>query len=612
MDKNLIHHEIDEFVISNSFECFPSECSGKISNPKKYLKIITQNVRSIYKNFDSFVILLSSLSLECDIIILTECWLDKDKTLPLLNNYNLYYSTAYFNQNDGVVVYTRSNLPCVVSEPVFPEASCLLVKIGDHTAILACYRSPSRNSDKFINSLEYTLQSISHIPNGIIMGDINIDIKLDNVDKMSSDYLNLTALYGYLPANVFLTREGKCIDHALLKSKRPSLSFVIQSAITDHLPVLLCLSLDFEHKQLQSHFIKINYDIVIKSLMSNKKLTEILVMTDANHASFTLLDVLTNAIELGSVHRPIPCRQRIDKPWITPGLLRCIRHRDNMHNKVRKYPNNLILVKSYKRYRNFCNSLLKKLKLAFQRSELEIAAGNTKQTWKIIKKIANIASNKSPPIELLKSEVDPVKAVNKVNSYFASVGKTLAEKISNKVDITQISCNIKTQTHSRSFVLLDVDQDEVERTILGLKSDSATGWDGVSSRLLKLAKGNSWDQAREFAEQGLHNVIAWLGKNLLTLNFSKTKYLAFSILKHKTPSLKIRAHTLYYALCQSVLGYCISVWGGACKKNLIIVERAQCSVLKVLKFKHFRYPTTSLYNECELLSVRKLFILNTI
>lgn len=56
-------------------------------------------------------------------------------------------------------------------------------------------------------------------------------------------------------------------------------------------------------------------------------------------------------------------------------------------------------------------------------------------------------------------------------------------------------------------------------------------------------EGDTWEEARCYAEQGLYNVISWLGKNLLTLNFGKTKFITFSILKHNSPSLKIQAHT---------------------------------------------------------------------
>ncbi|CAB3242310.1 unnamed protein product [Arctia plantaginis] len=70
--------------------------------------------------------------------------------------------------------------------------------------------------------------------------------------------------------------------------------------------------------------------------------------------------------------------------------------------------------------------------------------------------------------------------------------------------------------------------------------------------------------------------------------------------------------SIYYALCQSVLTYCISIWGGAVKSYLLPLERAQRAVLKVMTFKPIRYSTAQLYHEYELLTVRQLFVLETI
>lgn len=65
---------------------------------------------------------------------------------------------------------------------------------------------------------------------------------------------------------------------------------------------------------------------------------------------------------------------------------------------------------------------------------------------------------------------------------------------------------------------------------------------------------------------------------------------------------------IYIALCQSLLGYCISVWGGCITSNLIKLERAQRSLLKVMTMKSFRYPTVCLFEDVKLLSVRRLYI----
>lgn len=69
--------------------------------------------------------------------------------------------------------------------------------------------------------------------------------------------------------------------------------------------------------------------------------------------------------------------------------------------------------------------------------------------------------------------------------------------------------------------------------------------------------------------------------------------------------------SVYFALCQSLLNYCITCWGSAGMTSIILVERAQRSVLKVMMKKPLRYPTTDVFKESGVLSVRQLFILNT-
>lgn len=66
--------------------------------------------------------------------------------------------------------------------------------------------------------------------------------------------------------------------------------------------------------------------------------------------------------------------------------------------------------------------------------------------------------------------------------------------------------------------------------------------------------------------------------------------------------------TVYFALCQSIINYCILAWGGAAQTSLISLERAQRGVLKTALFKPMLFSTTALYEEAGVLSVRKLFI----
>ena len=70
--------------------------------------------------------------------------------------------------------------------------------------------------------------------------------------------------------------------------------------------------------------------------------------------------------------------------------------------------------------------------------------------------------------------------------------------------------------------------------------------------------------------------------------------------------------TVYFAICQSVIGYCITSWGGSYKSHMLKLERAQRAILKVSAFLPKLYSTSELYKLWNVLTVRQIFILQTI
>lgn len=99
MNNNTLHTvtEIDNIEIAHTVECDSTELHKYICVNKSDLTIISQNIRSIYYNFDSFLVSLSNLKFEPDIIILTECRLHANKSIPQMNNYRSYMTTRQLN-----------------------------------------------------------------------------------------------------------------------------------------------------------------------------------------------------------------------------------------------------------------------------------------------------------------------------------------------------------------------------------------------------------------------------------------------------------------------------------------------------------------------------------
>lgn len=243
-------NELDGIAVAKSVTCDIVDLNKHINYKKTALTLIQQNIRSIYCNFDNFEATLSDFNSEIDVIILTECRLSTNKPVPSLINYVHHATTYNSNQNDGVVIYAKSNLNPVFKEHKLDNASCIQVNICEST-ILGIYRSPShQNASNFITSLNTLLDTIKRNRNIIISGDININLVMkDNESSYEhsnrSSYLNMLSTHGLLPGHIIPTRENSCLDHFILKIDKTKLSAsiaVLNTSVTDHASVFMSIS----------------------------------------------------------------------------------------------------------------------------------------------------------------------------------------------------------------------------------------------------------------------------------------------------------------------------------------------------------------------------------
>lgn len=498
MDDNIItQSEIDNVEINKAMTCDISELCKMTNSPNKSLTIISQNIRSIYKNFNELEISLASFSLEIDIIVLTECCLNNDKPIPSMTSYTSYKTTNHLNKNDGVVIYIKNNLNARVQEVKLEKSSCLQIDI-ENMSILGIYRSPSTNNNinTFINSLNNHLESLKNKSNIILTGDININI-LPHPEEESNDrynrlkYQNMLAIHGLIAGHCLPTRINNCLDHFMLKIQNNNINCtiaVLNVTSTDHKMIFLCLDKLSKVNRTQKENKITNYDDAIKSLQ-NRNLQELLRQTNPNDIANTLISEITNALNEHTKIVKVPKNKAIIKPWITSGILRCINNRNKLQKQLNCDPSNYILKTTYKRYRNYCNNLIKKLKRQYESDLLASSTKNNKALWKNIKKITNINNIKSTNTNLLNLKSSNIESVNYINKYFCNIGKKLAEDIDHEKSQTNTQKDTEqSKSKMNSFVLLDTDFDEVSSVLMNLNTNSAPGIDGIPTRFLKLAK----------------------------------------------------------------------------------------------------------------------------
>lgn len=321
-------------------------------------------------------------------------------------------------------------------------------------------------------------------------GDINIAINQDKLEEPGERYLALMAFHGLLPAHTLVTRDksGTCIDHVFLRTKLPSSTIVAQTTVTDHKTILFCVECKPKRIFSAVNHNKIDKDAFKKDIMSID-FEPIYSNHDPEKTMTYLCEKIHTAIVNNTITKTLPKRKRIIKPWITAGLLKCIKNRDRLHKKHKNSPNNEIIKLTYTRYRNYCNSLLKKLKRIYERNLISKAGNNNKKIWEAIKDITNTSKNKTTPNELLKLAQTPEQSLNEINKYFINVGKKLAEEIEKNKNIQNTNTQLKNtnslKQNLKSFVLLPTDEIELEGLLLGLKNDSAPGLDKISNKLLK-------------------------------------------------------------------------------------------------------------------------------
>lgn len=61
-----------------------------VMNMSNGIKIISMNICSIHKNFDSLLVSLQSLNVDFDVLILTECRIKYHESNHILPGYNAY------------------------------------------------------------------------------------------------------------------------------------------------------------------------------------------------------------------------------------------------------------------------------------------------------------------------------------------------------------------------------------------------------------------------------------------------------------------------------------------------------------------------------------------
>ena len=423
-------------------------------------------------------------------LMVVETWLssdisDSELSLPNFQSFRLDRS----RHGGGILVYVKSSLSASVI-PTSSPIELLLSLTFKHVpvSLATFYRPPSCPND--LSSLHTVLSSLAHsyTRNLILVGDFNVNYlsssSLLNQLHAISDLFSLDQIVTQ-PTHFSPSGTPSLIDLVFVPSSLPSHSCNVLPPISnsDHNSILCSLSLSTSSPSSSPSpssprrvWLYNHADILlINRFLSSIPWTSILSTSDVNHAwlvfKHTFLKVMHLTIP-SKIASPPP-----QPPWISKSLLSSFKYR-NFFYKRAKFTNSVHDWSLYRSFRNSTLSLLRSLKFNFFHSLS--SSPSPRHFWSSVKKLRK----KTTSIPLLSHNNSIIHSdlskASLLNDFFSTCFN------SSTPPLTPIPTSHSPPSSPSPPDFLCT-EDEILHLLLNLPSDTATGPDGISARMLKLS-----------------------------------------------------------------------------------------------------------------------------
>ena len=463
-------------------------------NFNNYFSILSYNIRSFDKNFDSFSCGLSPQSMP-DILCLSETWFSRNITSEI-PGYSGYHVTRD-GRSGGISLFTKKKFDSRFLRDLSyssPTIEVCTVEISIQQSvfvIIGIYRPHSDSINNFNFHLDSFLNnSLLRNKTCILLGDLNICLLKD--DPAILEYSNLLYSHNYFcPINKpthFSSVDGVAptlLDHIFINKFFSYNCGIIDLDLTDHLPVYI--NLKFENISDNSK-IKIKFRLiddesksVFKAALENFNWTSI-VHENANIYAEAFLSKL-DEVYRGSfpVKTKIISNKYVCNPWANSDHCKLIKAKSDYFFLHRL---NLISKQENNQFKNKINRLIKKDKRNYYQNLFARNRYDMKKTWKVINSLISKNQNHNVIKKILLHNIEftsEEEIANVFNNYFCSIGSELDAQIplSNLDPLHYINFNAE-----RSFFLNPVSNLEVEFHIKNLKN-SKQNMESISISILK-------------------------------------------------------------------------------------------------------------------------------
>ena len=456
------------------------------------LSFVHYNVQSILNKLD----ILEAELFEFDILAFTETWLN-----PTVQSDDLVFKTFHKPERKdrrsdhfgGLLLYVKSGIfykrrsdleingiECIWIEVVLNKKSLLFGLF---------YRPPNSSADVYSNIEESISLAVDTGTSDIIItGDFNFNVLNSQTKKKIDPLCTQFSLHQLLtdPSH-FTEHSSSLIDLILVSNKEHLILHGVCDPFLDqqlryHCPIYgFCKFSKPKAKAFTRHiwmYNNGNFGLLREKASSIDwhALENDDISLYASNLNSTILSLTKECIPNKSIRV-----RTSDPPWITTLLKRQIRKRKRLYRKAKQTNLERHWIK-FRQLRNETNTMIHNSKQQFYDNiaeKLKSKSLSSKDWWSTLKTF--ISPNLSSAIPPIESEgiiyTDDFEKANLFNNYFQ--GQTVLD------DSNAVPPELPEPSYLTSLSSIAFDPQEVEEILRTLKTDKASGPDGLSNRILK-------------------------------------------------------------------------------------------------------------------------------
>lgn len=415
-----------------------------------------------------------------------------DTHLVTIPNFTLGSSNFRKNRRGGSCILVRNThsfkpiegLKRYCSESII---ECSGIELLHHNIIVFCIYRPPKSKHEAIETFFTSFNSLLNKyccskKKIIICGDFNINIL--NKNNLTKTFLETVTCYNLKLSIKEPTRlmSGTCIDN-IITNIRGCKGKVLELALSDHTAQILSCPVQKSSPSKHWYIERRDYsqENIDKFIYYINSLTfsEVFETHDTNEAFdlffdlFSLFYYLCFPVILTKITSH--CRPK----WISNGLKKCCMRKRQLlwRYRLNRTKENK---KSFKSLSGRLKHIINSTKKAQNNHFIQTAHNKCKATWTVIKKsTVNVPKSEIQKISIdAKNYIDnPVTIANLFNDFFID---------GLKEDTINNDANLQIPRNPNSMFMSPTSPSEIQRIINNMKNTSSTGYDQISTQILKL------------------------------------------------------------------------------------------------------------------------------